>query len=403
MKFGDFACQIWLAITAHMWRSFLAVAGIVWGAYVVFMLAALGQGLYQHNQQVLMALSQPTLYVMAGVTQRPFLGLPAGRRIIFSQTDVTRLPLSFPAIKAVSPGVHRMVGMSVLKKKYRSSVSGVSPAFARMFPTIHQGRFINQLDMQRQSRVVFLSQNARRYLFGKREAIGEKVMINRMAFTVVGYNVKASGGSISFGTSFIPSSTYFALWNRRGTMGSFFLLLRPGTVVATLKQSLKSYLAFHNHIAPKDKTAVTTWSFVGIEKTVTHLMSSVRWFLIFSGVMTLMVGGVSVANMMYFIVTERQSDIGLALALGARPTDIYRLMIGETLCLLILGGFFAYVLASFSISLLAHLPIPPWLGLPTLNAGVLIGVWALLLFTALLAGYGPARRAAAMSPVKALR
>ena len=129
---------------------------------------------------------------------------------------------------------------------------------------------------------------------------------------------------------------------------------------------------------------------------------SINLFLGFCGLLTLAVGGISVANMMFLIVTERTPEIGLKLALGAKDKHILGQVLLESFVIVFLGGLLGFLVSSLVLISLADISLGGWLGTPSLSIPVLIGTVIILAFVALLSGFFPALRASRLQPVEAL-
>lgn len=403
MRFFDFLSAVANNLLAKKLRSFLAVVGIVWGAYAVMMLAAIGEGMYHSNQQKLAKFSQPTLFVYAGSTGKAYGGFPKQRVIQFSLSDLNRLTKTFPMVKAVVPtqnsGSQPLTYQGI---KRSGRVVGTVPGYFSMYPSDHAGRYLSQTDIQREAKVVFLSIEDREAFFGDKNGVGKKIILGGVPFTVIGYQTAERGDHWSMRDSFIPYSTYVALSGDHH-IRAFRVWLRNGVDIKQFEKKLRHYLAYYYRFSPTDENAIFIFDLTQVASTMGGVFQVVRWFLIFCGIMTLLVGGIGVANMMYFIVRERTKEIGLGMALGATPSLILKLVLTEAILLVVLGGLIGMALTSLTLSALAHLPLPEWMGAPLLSQFDLVFIWFVLLMTSILSGLFPARRAALMLPTEALK
>lgn len=402
MNWRDLLSAVWSSIRTHKLRSFLAIMGIIWGAYAVMMLFALGEGMFAYNQKKMGGLLSPAIVVSLQSTTVPYAGFGPGRQLTLSVAQVLRLPDVLNQVVDVSPMSNEPVTLSTHQKSATSAMAdGVTPLFFNIFVQSKIGRALNIDDEQQQHRVTFLSYSAKNYLFGKQRALGKTVMIAGMGFKVVGY--PKSGGQARFSnlTAYIPFSVFHRLFPQR--VSTFVLRLAPNSHYDSFKKRLTQYLGHVLHASANDENMLQAWNLVSVANTISEVLWGIRLFLSFCGIMTLVVGGISIANMMYLVVKERTAEIGLLMALGAEPADITRQILIETIFLVGLGALIATGLACLCIVGLQHAHLPEWLGVPSISWGSMSFIIVILILTALLAGYFPARKAARMVPVDALQ
>ncbi len=392
----------WHTIKAHKMRSILSILGIIWGTYAIALLLAMGQGMYNVNAETLQKLGKPVLWVITGNTSQPYQGVASGQLVQISPDQVMQLPKTFPQIQSITPFGSTSMTLSYGGKSMSTPIAPIDASYFTMTNFPVAGRVLTPLDIAQHQRVIVIGHDVKVRLFGdSTNPVGKQLIINGIYFTVIGYVSKVNTGlSFSWGSSYVPYSTYQLLWHYPST--PFLLLLNKLNNLDAFKQQLTGYLAYHLHFSAEDKQAITLIDFTSFAQVYSNILLATRVFLAFCGVMTLIVGGIGIANMMYLVVRERRHEIGLRMALGAEPLNILCLFLLETLLLVGLGGLFGGLLVFLTLAGLAHANLPTWLGTPTINITTMMWILLILLATALLAGYSPARQAALMVPVDAL-
>jgi len=394
--------QTWQTLIAHRLKSMLAIIAIAWGVISVVVLIALGEGFYRHQTQSLSFMVNNVQVAFPSSTSQPWNGLPARRQITIPQDKVDMFKQSGFAAQASSVYAKWDASVTNIKgQKLSGFVSGIDPSyFALVQRKLESGsRNISPSDVANHSRVAVLGDQIAKM---GNITIGEQVKVNGIPFLVIGV-IKDEDVSISFGDSrkvFVPQTTYLDLWNAKPWM----LLLTPidGMDGASFRQSIVSFFAKQLHFDPNDKEAINLPDFSEGAALFTGIFRGIQIFLGASGAMTMAVGALGVANIMFLSVTERTREIGVRLAIGATQTSILGQFILEGLILVAVGTALGLMISYAIVSLLSTMALPDWIGSPVITPDS-IG-WSLLvtLVLALLASYFPAKRASRLTPVIAL-
>ncbi len=282
-----------------------------------------------------------------------------------------------------------------------SFVSGIdSHYFSLIQRKLEQGsRNLSPSDIANHTRVAILGDQVAR-MGGIH--VGQTTKVNGIPFLVIGI-MKDEDAGISFGDSrrvFIPHTTYLDLWDTKPWM----LLLKPvdGMDSNAFRQAIVNFYAKQLHFDPTDKEAINLPDFSEGAAVITGIFRGIQIFLGASGAMTMAVGALGVANIMFLSVTERTREIGVRLAIGATQKSILSQFILEGLLLVAVGTAVGLMVAYLVVALLGSMHLPDWLGFPVITPDSI--AWSLLvtLVLALLASYFPARRASRLTPVTAL-
>jgi len=398
--------QILRDIWAQKFRSFLALFGITWGTLTVILLLALGHGFYQKSQQDIMKIAEGTLYFAPGITSQSYRGMPTGRNVNIKASAVLQLPAKFPDIQSTAPFLTQDATMTFQENNLKKSVVGTTPLFQtfQKLDLIDGSRFLNPVDINNHEDVAVIGYNLKEDLFNEHTALGREILIRNIPFKIVGVlqpPVRKKMRSWVDHAAIIPYTTYIDLWGNQNIM-SFFVLPQPNSNTKIIERDVRTYLGYRYHFSPDDTNALMFYDTIKIFNFFNWFFVGIQLFLGLCGSLTLAVGGLGVANIMFLIVTERTKEIGLRMAVGARDSHILIQILFEALILVVLGGLFGITLSYLTVFILQFITLPAWIGKPTISLSIAFITIAVLAMIGVLAGYFPAKRASRMDPVDAL-
>lgn len=390
-------------LLAHRLRSFLAILAIVWGVISVLVLVGLGEGFYQTNTKSFALLMSDTQMAFPEQTTKAWQGYPAKRSVSPSESEMRQLSKQ-SAVRNISV-VYGKWDAKVTDLQGRTLpgyVSGIDNQFVelRNLKLVKMSRIINQSDLSNHSRVAVVGWQLAE--IGNLH-VGGELKVNGIPFVVIGVTQKNENG-ISLNNEesqvMIPSTTFNDLWKSKPMM----LLVSPSESISgvLLRKSLLSFFAKQQHFDPTDKDAIYMPDLGREAAFFKKLLRGIQLFLGASGAMTLAVGALGVANIMFLSVTERTREIGVRLAIGATPNNILGQFLIEGGILVACGTVIGIIASYAIIALLNYIGMPDWLGVPMIT---LEAVWmslGVISILALLASYFPARRASHLVPVIAL-
>jgi len=312
--------DLWL----HKLRSSLAIFCIAFGIFAVLMLSALGKGFYDANNADMVGLADDAFIVWQNKSSMSSRGYSKGKVRWITINDVLELPRIFSDIIWVSPIVSQSAVLSYKGRAYSKSVTGVSSDYIGLdkIKLTPGSRFINQFDMDNAANVAVITWRMKEILFGNDQAIGVKVLINNIPFTVIGVLSKDSSKNHMFsGDLLISYKSYMSLYNEH--QAYFFMLqTNPDIKPEQFKLMLRSYFAEKCHFDKSDDQALGFWASSDMSDFIKWFFIGVQMFLWFCGLMILAVGSIGVANIMFLIVTEKTYEIGLRKAVGATDRQI---------------------------------------------------------------------------------
>ncbi|MGH8016244.1 MAG: ABC transporter permease, partial [Candidatus Zixiibacteriota bacterium] len=344
-----------------------------------------------------------------GITSKPYKGLPRGRRIRFTEEDMKLVKMKSSLISRISPEYSRWnVAMKCGKQSSIQNVVGIWPEFGEMRNLIPEigSRFINDLDIKDKRRVAFIGDKLKIDLFADAPAIGETVLIDGVPFTVIGVMKKKNQDSSYNGRdaqkAFIPSTTFQSMYSYRYP-NDFVAQCKPQYTMKMTRNEIDQILGARYKYDPDDKEALSVWDTTEGMTFIKNFFMAFRIFLVGIGIATLITGGIGVSNIMNVVLEERTKEIGIKMALGARKSYILSQFIVETLVITAIGGTLGFLFAYGIVSVFPMLKLEDYIGVPAINvwgggvAVVLLGI------VGLTAGYFPAKRAANLQPVQALK
>ena len=398
MLFAD-ALQLALrAVTAQRLRSFLTLLGIAVGIAAVILLTSIGEGIHRFVLGEFTQFGTNVIGVHPGKTKtggHPPSGLPSSARPL--SLDDARSLEHLPNIIAVTPIVRGNAEVEGNGRTRRTLVSGVNANLPQVFrSTVQSGQFLPADDEGSARAFVVLGSKLRDELFGSENPLGQRVRIGGLHFRVIG--VMAPKGQFLGidldDTAFIPAARAQELFNREG-VDEINITAEEGVPSALVAAAIKErMLARHGR---EDFTIITQEEML---KTLSNILNVLTMAVGALGGISLLVGGVGIVTIMTIAVAERTGEIGLLVALGAPRRTILLLFLGEAVALSGFGGLLGLLLG-IGLAQAIHFALPA-LPVHTPLSFVLLAE-AVAIAIGLAAGVLPARRAARLDPVEALR
>ena len=393
-------------------RTLLVILGVVWGTLSLTVVLSFGEGFHLAMTRAMFAQGSNIIRLYSGATTRPHAGLPPGRWIGLRPEDGVLIQQHVPGVRTVcTEYITTANAVDRGDRRTNTRVHGVSPSYGRVryFPPQPGGRFINEQDEKERRRVAFLGDEIKRALFGSKAAVGKTVRFWGLHFTVVGVlRPKLTLGNYEGhdrGKILIPAGTFRAL---RGWRYVSYLLVqteKPDLDTAVLKgvyRVLGPRRGFH----PEDEGAISVYNQIVDQRLTGSVIGGIRILMGIVGILGLLVALVGVANVMYVMVEERRREIGIQMAVGARPAHLTAGLFLEGLVLTLTGGAGGVAASAVLLRLFNMLPLGDqargYLGAPVISLVTALVVIGFLAAAASVAAYVPARRAARLNPVEAL-
>jgi putative ABC transport system permease protein len=396
------------AIATNFLRTVLTTLGIIIGVGSVIVMMAVGAGARSEVERQIANLGTDLLVVNPSARLFGGRSSGAGSNLPLSEDDVHAIESKVPGVLAISGQLWASATVVYGNANFWTRIWGVHAHYlvARSW-SIETGREITEQDIAGARRVALVGQTVARKLFGDNDPVGEVFRIRNVPFTVVG--TLTPKGQTSFGHDhddaiFVPMTTArFQLIGKhplvRDQVGSISIKFQEGTDLTDAQEEIEQVMRQSRRVPPGDDDTFVVGNPVESMKARTAAQSTLGWLLAATAAISLIVGGIGIMNIMLVSVTERTREIGLRMAVGARRFDIMLQFLIEATTLCVLGGLIGVVLgvgAAFATAGIANWPIliPPHTIVLALAAAAGVGI---------LFGFLPARRAALLSPIDALR
>ncbi|MEA2490193.1 MAG: putative transport system permease protein [Acidobacteriota bacterium] len=395
-------------------RAFLTIASIAWGTVAILLLLAFGEGLKRQMDKNRRSTGENLAVMWPGETSKAWQGMPPGRPIRPRIDDVDLLRAQMPELKSVHGELTSWrTALQWERKVVNGRVIGAQRSYgeSRVHYPVAGGRWINAQDEEQRRRVIFLGDELAKDIFGDTDPVGKTVLVNNAPYAVIGVMQKKTQMGVYGGPdashAVIPYTTWRAQFGRDKVNVLVIETHKADEMVGAIKR-VNQILGKKYGYDPTDDRAFGTWDMVKTSKQTYMLLVGIQMFLGIVGALTLIIGGVGVANIMYAVVKERTREIGVKMALGAKQRWIIWPFVMEGVVYTLIGGALGICIATLVVAAATYLPVESnkvmsFLGRPTLSPQIGVATSAILGIIGLLAGYFPARRAARVDPAATLR
>ncbi|WP_296494026.1 ABC transporter permease [Rhodoferax sp.] len=386
------------AVTAQRLRSFLTLLGIAVGIASVILLTSIGEGIHRFVLAEFTQFGTNIASISPGKvkTSGPApTGIPSSVRPL--SLDDARALANLPHVTGMTATVWGNTEVSANGRLRRTTVNGVSADMARVYNIkVRTGQFLPPESLENARAFVVLGAKLKSELFGSANPLGARVRVGNLQFRVIGV-LEAKGQFLGVDlddAAYIPTARALELYNRDGVM-KIDLAYEEGVPAASIVAAIKGTLVARH--GREDFTITTQEDML---RTLSNILDILTMAVGALGGISLLVGGVGIVTIMTIAVSERKGEIGLMVALGAPRRTILALFLGEAVTLSAIGGLMGLALG-FGLAQLIHLTLPALPVHTPLSFALLAEVVAVVI--GLLAGVLPARSAARLDPVQALR
>ncbi len=406
--------EILATIKKNKMRTFLTGFSVAWGIFMLMILLGSGNGLSNGVAANFMNDAVNAMWIWTGETTIPYEGMKTGRPIRFQNQD-QEIVQKVSGV-GVSSGRYFMgnTRYSYLKESGEYTTITCQPELKDVENLIlNEGRFINQIDILQKRKVVVIGTDIKTALFKDSVALGEFVNINKVPFKVVG--ICTEPGSTRNRNAYMPLSTAQMIFNGSNRLHNLALTIDASTLEESqaIEEQIRNALGRQHKFDPKDEGAIGLYNKLENYIQTMKIFQAIKIFIWIIGIGTLIAGIVGVSNIMLIVVKERTKEIGIRKAIGASPASVIGLILLESIMITTLAGYIGLVLGTGLMELVNYFMMQSagpatdqsetiFLN-PTVDINIAVYATLLLIVAGAIAGYIPAKRAASIKPIVALR
>lgn len=399
--------EIFGSIRKNKLRTGITIIGVMWGLFLLVALLGAARGIENKFNSMFGDIATNSMFVWTQQTGKAFKGFQKGRNIRLKYGDVTTIADNIKGVERVVPRFRRSTQVTLGFKSISTGVFGDYPVLIDMEKiNLEYGRFINENDIKYSKKVCVIKSGLYKQLFEKDEnPIGAYIKINDINYQVIGM-YKDSG--INMGPSgevHIPFTTFQQAYNTGNNIGWMMITGKKDTDIAQMQIDVKLLLKTLHQVHPEDSRAFGSFNLAAEFKKMTGFLIGMQFLTWFVGIATLIAGVFAIGNILLITVKERTKEIGIRRAIGARPIEIKRQIVLESIFLTTVAGSMGIILGGFLLMLLDKLigkGSDAVLINPTVNIPVVLFAYAMLVILGTLIGLIPATMATKVKPIEAL-
>ena len=409
----DIFTEIWQTARRNKLRTTLTGFAVAWGIFMIIVLLGAGNGLINANLKQSERFLSSSMVVFGGWTSKPYQGLKEGRDIRLHESDMTITAQEFSEnVDEVGAQYNTSSTISFGQQYLSTSISGVYPNHTKINKVeLLQGRFINEIDVKESRKVLVLGNKQVKELKCR---VGDFLNVGNFAFKVVGiYKEQENGRSEVFSSYTAIKRIYGANTDDAGRIEFTFHGLPTEKANEDFERSYRHRLNAEHQAHPEDEDAVWLWNCFTQNLQMEKGIGIIRTALWIVGLFTLLSGIVGVSNIMLITVKERTHEFGIRKAIGAKPWNILRLIIIESVIITTIFGYIGMLLGIFANeymdATIGHETIDTGLFKatmfldPTVGLDVCVEATLVMIIAGTIAGLIPAYKASRIRPIEALR
>lgn len=408
--------EIYHVLAKNKLRTALTAFGVFWGMFMLVVLMGSGNGLRNGVLGNFGSFATNSFFMWGSTTSMPYKGFQKGRYVAFDNKDTEALRRELRGAEVVAPrcqlGGYRGTNY-VTRGKFSGSsfsISGDIPEIMRISPKkIVQGRWINQKDLDDKRKIAVIGSRVRDVLFEKNEdPIGEYINISGIYFMVVGVHdleFTSDHNERELESIMVPLTTFQQAFNWGDRVGWYSIMGSDDVEITQLEAKAKSILKKTHNVHPDDPRAIGGWNAAEEFGKISGLFIAINVLVWIVGIGTLLAGVIGVSNIMLVVVKERTKEIGIRKAIGATPFLIVSQIILEALILTGIAGYLGLSIGIWVLEMVND-AIGAGAGMfknPEIDLSAALICLVVIVISGGLAGVIPARKAASVDPIVALR
>ncbi|WP_339665167.1 ABC transporter permease [Maribacter arcticus] len=399
--------EIFQTIQKNKLRTFLSGFTVALGILIFVVLFGFGNGLINTFQLFFEDDAQNIITFFPGQTTMPYKGYKSGRQIEFDKSDLSDIEKDFPLfLEYVTPRISRSYLTKYKNESNNYSTRGVAPSHQFAEKTIiMKGRYLDQLDIQKKTKIAVIGRLVEKDLFGQEDAIGNYIDLGGSVFKVVGV-YQDDGGDDEERRVYVPYTTLQLIEKNTDKVDQIIVAFRPElgyTGAIALEKSLSTFFKEKKFIKPSDQNGIYIRNVAEGLKQTQQLARVLQLIVSFVAFGTIIAGIIGISNIMVFVVKERTKELGIRKALGATPKSVISTILLESIFITTISGVIGMIIGIAILSSLDKTLEDFFITNPYIDLPVAIFATVVLIIFGGVAGYIPAKRAARIKPIVALR
>ncbi|MBI9053957.1 MAG: ABC transporter permease [Bacteroidales bacterium] len=398
--------EIFATIRKNKLRTFLTGFSVAWGIFMLIILLGSGRGLENGVRIQFERDATNSIWIYRGQTSMPYKGLKPGRRIQFTNEDYDYSKREIKNIENLSArlSVFRQRNISYKSEYGNYDIVAVHPG-TKVLENVEiiEGRFINDIDVKASRKVVAISTDVKKALFKEEDFLGKYIKINNIPFKVIGLYEDSSERDNQ--RVYISVSTAQKVFTGGNEIHNLAFTTGDATMEESMKieNDIRSKYSIRHKFDKSDQRALFINNNVEEYEKFQNLFSGIRLFVWIIGIGTIIAGIVGVSNIMLIVVKERTKEIGIRKAIGATPGSIIGLVLLESILITAFAGYVGLVLGVGLLELISPHIQSEFFTNPEADFRIAVSATILLIVSGAIAGFVPARKAASIKPIEALR
>ena len=399
--------EIFQSISKNKLRSVMSGFTISFAILLFTLLFGVVNGLSNTFKGAFVDDAQNSMFVRVGRTTKPYKGLQSGRIIQLKNENYDYVTKTYEdKIQYQTARIYKNVNITYKTKQDNYTLRAVHPDHQFLEKTImDEGRYINTRDLKEKAKVLVIGRLVKKDIFGEKPALGKRVNVNGISYKIIGV-FSDDGGDNEERLTYMPVTTAQMLYGNNDYISEMNLGYNPSL-------SLDEAVAFGNrlerdlrkrlNIHPDDQGAIRVRNMAEANKGIGQFMGVLYFLVILIGSGTLIAGIIGISNIMIFVIKERTKEFGIRKALGAQPSSIIGMVVQESILITTIAGYLGLSLGSYILSAIGDTLEAYFIKDPSVSPEIVIGATFTLIIAGLIAGFLPAKKAARIKPIVALR
>ena len=401
--------EIYSSIRKNKMRTGITIIGVMWGIFLLVVLLGAARGMENNFNKLFGNFATNSVFVWAQQTSKPFKGFQEGKGLTLKVSDLESIKSEIKGLEFVVPR-HQTQATAI--NNFKSGIFGIFGDYPELDKVQKKdmvyGRFINDNDILEKKKVCVIEEEIYKQLFDKDVyPIGAYIKINDINYLVVGmYKQGQIGTGGPQGSIHIPFTTFQQVYNRGDSIGWMMITGKPEFDITQIEADVKLLLRNLHKVHPKDERAFGSFNLGKEIAKVTGFLTGMQFLTWFVGIATLIAGVFAIGNILLITVKERTKEIGIRRALGAKPWEIKRQIILESVFLTSIAGALGIIFGGLILIVIdAAWGQGPEAALsnPTVDIPIILIAAITLIVLGTLIGMIPAQKAVSIRPIEALR